>query len=491
MAKTTPKSTSKSAARRPPNRFIPPALRYLPDEAPWHKWAWLGAAALLIPLIYYIQHFTLDLRGQTLETVPRQVVERETPDEPGISHLTLESKVMVRLSRYAREMEEEDRPDPAHLDPIALSRVDRLRVAIVAGELKGPKEALQRIEALQKEATPDGEMAHELEWVRRAYVDGPDSLPEEARQSLVDRHGWFGELLLVRGHPNGEPARRSVVGGGARLLGTFTVLGLQMLLSFVIGVVALIMMMARINEGRFSSRFDEGVGGLIHLETFVVFAGCFLLLLCVPLVMFGMNAEASTGAVAVEEVLLWCLPLVLLWPVIRKVPWRQFAIDVGLHTGEGVGKEVMCGVVGWLVTVPISFGVALVLRYLLRDSEDHGPQGYPLFNPPAGGTWVALWLSALSAVVWAPLLEEVMFRGALYRYLRPGLSWVGAVLVSSAVFGFVHPYTTAGLLSVGILGTGLGLLREWRGSLIAPMTCHLLHNASITLATAAIVAAID
>ena len=35
-----------------------------------------------------------------------------------------------------------------------------------------------------------------------------------------------------------------------------------------------------------------------------------------------------------------------------------------------------------------------------------------------------------------------------------------------------------------------GLLREWRGSLIAPMACHLLHNLSIEAATIAMIAAI-
>ena len=47
-----------------------------------------------------------------------------------------------------------------------------------------------------------------------------------------------------------------------------------------------------------------------------------------------------------------------------------------------------------------------------------------------------------------------------------------------------------------LAGHELGLapmaaLREWRGSLIAPITCHFLHNGSIALVTIAIVAAID
>jgi membrane protease YdiL (CAAX protease family) len=128
---------------------------------------------------------------------------------------------------------------------------------------------------------------------------------------------------------------------------------------------------------------------------------------------------------------------------------------------------------------------------LFAGESESGPSGYPLFEEPRGGTWGALWVGVLSAVVWAPLVEEVVFRGALYRVIRGSLPWWAAVLITSAVFGFVHPYTTAGLVQVGVTGMVLGGLREWRGSLIAPITCHFLHNASISLVTIFFIAAID
>jgi membrane protease YdiL (CAAX protease family) len=65
------------------------------------------------------------------------------------------------------------------------------------------------------------------------------------------------------------------------------------------------------------------------------------------------------------------------------------------------------------------------------------------------------------------------------------------VLVTAAVFGMVHPYTTAGLVQVGMIGIVFGLLREWRGSLIAPMVAHALHNGTIAFTTVMIMAAID
>jgi membrane protease YdiL (CAAX protease family) len=37
----------------------------------------------------------------------------------------------------------------------------------------------------------------------------------------------------------------------------------------------------------------------------------------------------------------------------------------------------------------------------------------------------------------------------------------------------------------------LAVLREWRGSLIAPITCHFLHNATISLVTVAMIGVLD
>lgn len=53
------------------------------------------------------------------------------------------------------------------------------------------------------------------------------------------------------------------------------------------------------------------------------------------------------------------------------------------------------------------------------------------------------------------------------------------MLISATLFGAGHPYSLAGILSVGAGGLVLGGLREWRGSLIAPMTTHFLLNAFI------------
>ena len=180
-------------------------------------------------------------------------------------------------------------------------------MAIVAGEMEGAESALERLDALAKEAEPNGDLAHELAWLEKIYHDQGADMPQEARQSLVDRHGWFGELALVFGRANHEHVKQAVVGGASRLVSAS--LGLMALgaISFLGGIGAAAMVLVKWKSGEYSSGLNEAVGGPLYLETFVIFLGGFLLVLAAPIVMFGIGAEATGAAVAVGEIMTWLL----------------------------------------------------------------------------------------------------------------------------------------------------------------------------------------
>jgi uncharacterized protein len=85
----------------------------------------------------------------------------------------------------------------------------------------------------------------------------------------------------------------------------------------------------------------------------------------------------------------------------------------------------------------------------------------------------------LLATLWAPLVEEAVFRGAFYRHLRSRVGMALAAIVSSICFGVMHGYPVLLLVPVMSLGVGFACMREWRGSLIASMTAHALHNGAM------------
>lgn len=95
---------------------------------------------------------------------------------------------------------------------------------------------------------------------------------------------------------------------------------------------------------------------------------------------------------------------------------------------------------------------------------------------------LTFWTVALSAVVIAPIAEELMFRG----YLAAALHRHGhgiACLVSSALFGLLHGLDIA--LPLGLLGAFFYWLRVRFGGLAAPMIAHACHNGVTIMAAAA------
>jgi len=142
--------------------------------------------------------------------------------------------------------------------------------------------------------------------------------------------------------------------------------------------------------------------------------------------------------------------------------------DVGLGLGAAVALQV--------VLVPL---VALVLSPLLGRPEVSGPV-QELVDSAGGASFALL---VLTAVVCAPLVEELYFRGLLLRSLehRFGTGW--AIAGSSVLFGLAHPndLSAAGVVlvmtSLAALAAVLALLVVRTGRLGPAIVAHAAFNA--------------
>jgi uncharacterized protein len=89
-------------------------------------------------------------------------------------------------------------------------------------------------------------------------------------------------------------------------------------------------------------------------------------------------------------------------------------------------------------------------------------------------------LSLLLAVIIlvAPIAEEIMFRGFLYRgFVRKPSHAPYAILVISLLFTIVHQqYDLIGLIQVFILALLLGWTRWWSGSTVLTIMMHVMAN---------------
>ena len=85
-----------------------------------------------------------------------------------------------------------------------------------------------------------------------------------------------------------------------------------------------------------------------------------------------------------------------------------------------------------------------------------------------------------AVVILAPFAEEIIFRGLIYTRLKEGLPTVAALLISSAVFGWVHGEAIWAV--AGFLGAlALVWVFENTGSLAACIIVHMVNNLAAQL----------
>jgi len=92
----------------------------------------------------------------------------------------------------------------------------------------------------------------------------------------------------------------------------------------------------------------------------------------------------------------------------------------------------------------------------------------------------------LAIVVAAPLAEEPLFRGFMFRGMAESRLGVGGTIVlTSFLWSMLHlQYDWYGIVSVFVIGLLLGWVRHRTGSLYAPMALHGFSNLVATVEAA-------
>ena len=111
--------------------------------------------------------------------------------------------------------------------------------------------------------------------------------------------------------------------------------------------------------------------------------------------------------------------------------------------------------------------------------------GRPIVPPVMVETVLSapLWLIAFAVVVAAPVVEEILFRGFLYRGLAesPRLGPGMAIGITALGWAALHvQYDLYGIATVYLMGLYLGLVRHLSGSTLLTILLHVLANAVAT-----------
>lgn len=175
-----------------------------------------------------------------------------------------------------------------------------------------------------------------------------------------------------------------------------------------------------------------------------------------------LSLELNAGLAVTALELLLLVPV--WWLAVRKygAGWR----DLGLRGFGSTALGLGCGLM--LLSYLFNLIYALVLgQFNLRIQQDLTPLLAELSSP---------WFFLLGAVVVAPLVEEIFFRGFLFAGLRGRYGWPKAAVISAALFALVHLQPTA-VVPIFLLGLIFAFLYERSGSIWPAVLMHVSSNA--------------
>ncbi|MHC4390471.1 MAG: lysostaphin resistance A-like protein [Planctomycetota bacterium] len=140
----------------------------------------------------------------------------------------------------------------------------------------------------------------------------------------------------------------------------------------------------------------------------------------------------------------------------------------------GLGRSIRTGLIVFLMSYPAVYGLKILsaIGFAAFGVE-------PEINTAAvlivsSTSWAQIAFVVAIAVLSAPLLEEILFRGFLYGYARQRIGIAQAIVATAAFFALVHP--PVDWAPIFALGVALCVAYERAGSIAAPMTVHFVNN---------------
>ena len=142
-----------------------------------------------------------------------------------------------------------------------------------------------------------------------------------------------------------------------------------------------------------------------------------------------------------------------------------------------LSRTIFLGVIVAIVILPVALSLRGLTEQIVRAFGSSPQLQQPVQMLMQATSISQLVVHGLAAIVFAPLVEEIIFRGVLYpaakQYAGPNVALWGV----SILFALTHA-NLAALLALAVLGIILTFLYETTRSLIAPIIAHSLFNAA-------------
>ena len=192
-----------------------------------------------------------------------------------------------------------------------------------------------------------------------------------------------------------------------------------------------------------------------------------------------LRSMALIGWAATIGSLLFCVPALLLA--------RSLPLPEGATPPTTARRGIWMGVAGFLIAIPLIQTGAILGQLVQQWLSEATPRliAHETLDALVSVTpdiwW---WMVAANAVIGAPIIEEILYRGFLQQaFRRVGVGAWPAILLTGSIFALMHytvlPPDTAisALTALLLLAIALGMIRE-RTGLIAPcIIAHAIFNA--------------
>lgn len=174
----------------------------------------------------------------------------------------------------------------------------------------------------------------------------------------------------------------------------------------------------------------------------------------------GAQLAQSAGLILIQ--IAYLIPLLVIFAYRRINP-----LSLGFGGFDWSTLGLGCGL------LIVSYLVILVHNAILviLGVDTQGDQILQLFAALDSPVWFVI-----VGVVFAPIIEELFFRGFLFQGFRQRYGWVNGALLSSAIFGAAHLDLVA-FIPTFVLGLLLAYMYHRSNSVWLPIILHVLVNA--------------
>ncbi len=174
------------------------------------------------------------------------------------------------------------------------------------------------------------------------------------------------------------------------------------------------------------------------------------------------------------------LTLVFLGLARLPIHGKSFTFKQIFGSFEKPFRQILVGLGAYTANFPLIVITAIFVAAVTAPFKDVLPQPtHPINEMMSGSSPWPMIFAGMTAVLLAPLLEEVVFRALFFPALARVITPLAACLIQGFVFAAIHPQGLPAIPMLMVIGV-MGSVIAWKeGSILPAMVMHAAHNGTI------------